>query len=1580
MHSPQATLHSAIQRAAEITWWNRQMTNLNEIDNISNAVSFVENDIIEQKGPYIESVDAPAFADQPATGFLASLDYHPLISSAVVEELFGGDTSGSLYQHQAETIQAIHDNTNDNILAVPTATGKTESFFLPILDHCLSTNESGLKSLIIYPMKTLGVDQLNRFIQYLDRINRQLDSPDRITIGIWDSDTPQRVGSRDHEIEEGSYVRGLECPRSDKKLRIFSETSVGTDDHQYPWIKVTRESIRDGVDILLTNPEALDYMFVSDNPDTRTILGDHPSEHPVKHIVFDEAHVWSGIQGAAISLLSRRLKAFYDDRDPQITMVSATVDNPRELASDLTGSSESQINSIKFSSRSFPARGSPDFTRFKPCDADDIAHVLAFAHLGDYSTDTLNRFNLSAAADTLQAVGLLESGTQLSLTDRAGAWVTKPIDTAVQNLVKDSDEPTFNTPQDVVEHDRGRTRIAEHVLDRSGATSGWYDFVLEHVPEVATVLDYFEEDTTGVVGFKHYEDLLDRLSQHNVTNPESVLHAVMAFGRLAGVITEKYHVFLKPPTQVYWCQHCEQVTRERHCQRCDSRLPELQFCKRCHHPYVEQLAIEGDEAFAPVGYSGPVDDCPGCGKWPNLTDIGVPTPSLLSYMLTEICRLTPSKKTLVFSDSHASAESVGDRIIDTEYGLMAESLYVKELLENGGRVNNYDAFRAVSQTLREKYWQPLIQNEIDEDNTAYNFLHSLLEDIEAHSFLNNCENLLESALATNATVMQFDDLEKVILGHELFKLFALSSSVGFSKKRISFDGLTRNKIIDRLETRSGYDAQTIDSHLDDLLTALLEENVISEQSWDEVRSSIQNSGADEEKKAALFDFFDRTREELEAHDIVGENPESGLFTRIPKRDESDLVLLPEASFCSSCYRSYPVTDDGDALSACPSCGASMDTYTRFTQDEDGNLTPTPGYADVESDWPYALDHWAHDITRPLRTGDDPEFITVGIHKGNIPHTLRSAIEEGFRKDDPDVNIVSATPTMELGVDIGTLDTVSQVGIPPTLTNYVQRSGRTGRTRGSSSLVMTAIRGKHPVDSHYYGNLDSFLGDFEPVRVPNAFDFDELLASHVVTETFAYLARNPHESNVFEQMYSLTESQQNLASFVHKVEEQLDILREFLLDARKDAVIDHLETVFSDESDRAIEVFETVFEETGPLSLSQRVDQTFTRLAEMSGSAETNKTLTEQNDRLDQWLARLGYLANYRNFGQQFPVQFSGHTDDIQFEAQGRLYDMFPGQENDLGAVLTLHGTEYIVSDVHGTATPLTEAEVCENDDCERPFQSYDPGTDHCPHCETELTETAIHGVSSVECKTARGGQRNYSTRGLMSTQIDQITEPNADYLETEIFGLPCEARYGQFEVTDFVYAFERRHSASPDKEILRSEAVIEREESTTSSQDLSWQERMADVQDELYRPVGQQYFTQGLALTFDIADLEARYDTVSHETKSWPQAMVSLEQALEKAIAVVAECDRSDFHVKTTTVEDAVIVYVVDSRQGGNGITWQVRESLPSIQDRVREIAHCGRCLDYCDECLLLSRTPGYYLENALLDRRTLGALIGDPV
>ncbi|KTG11399.1 ATP-dependent helicase [Haloprofundus marisrubri] len=1546
------------------------MTKLNQVEGIENAREFVNNELVEQKGPYVEFVDAPKFHDQSAIDFLGDLGYDERITDAIVQELFGGNESGSLYQHQAEMVEQIETNDDDNILAVPTATGKTESFFLPILNHCLSTDEDGLKSLILYPMKTLGVDQLNRFITYLDQINRNLDPEDRITIGIWDSDTPTRVGTRGYEIEKGSYVRGLQCPRNGEKLRVLGESTVGTDDNKYSWIRVTRDSIRRGVDIMLTNPEALDYMFVSNNDESRGVLGDTPSEHPVKHIVFDEAHVWSGIQGAAVQLLSRRLKHFYKNRNPQITMVSATVENPGPLAKSLTGTNTDNINVVEFTARDFDLRSEASFTRLTPTTLSDLVHSIALAYVSaDNSEEVIETYALQNAIKTLEEVGFFSDGQSLTLAPNT-EWATQPIERRLDSLLLHD----FSSVEEVVASESGRSKLTESVIEQSGTMSGWYEFVLNHVPEVAQFAEWFNTDTVGEVEFREYDQLLELAKDTGVEDAEGTLETVMAFGRLAGVVTEKYHVFLKPPTNVYWCRDCDRVMRDSWC--CGSHNPEVQFCRRCHHPHVEILESE-DDSFIPIGgETSSSSVCPGCDKRPRLSDIGVPTSSLLSYMLTEICRNSPSKKTLVFSDSHSSAESVGDRIINTEYGLMAETLYIQELIKAGGSKDNYELYRAVSDTLRDEYWQPLMQNEIDEDGSAYNVLRTLLEDIGAHAMLSNCSHLIDSALVTADVIAEIEDPAELVAAHRLYELFALRQRDEFSSKGVSFDGLTREKIIERLGTRLSLSYEELDAFVETYLPLFLEKGIITEMQWDEVQQSIESARIGEESRSQVRQMLEQAREDI-SHIPGYESPESGVFKRAPRQDESNLTLVRQAAFCSDCYESVPATENGQAISTCPDCGGSLKIYERFTHNEEGELEVEPGYAEVTAGWDWSVDHWAHDITTPIRGGKSPEFITVGIHKGNIPHTLRGAIEEGFRKDDPDVNIVSATPTMELGVDIGTLDTVAQVGIPPTLTNYVQRSGRTGRTRGSSSLVMTVVRGNHPVDGHYYSHLDSYLDEFEPVRVPDPEDFGELLAGHVVTEVFAYLARNPHESNVFNRMYELpSPKKENLKSYVNGVQEHLDILREFILMEMQDTITDHLKSVFGP---RGSEVFEEVFIGDGPLSLEHRTDQTFSQLATMSGDAETNKSLTETNSRLDQWLARLGYLANYRNFGQQFPVRFTGRREGIEFEASGRLYDMYPGEGNDLGAMVSLHGTKYLVSDVRGTATPLTTVAVCDNEECDRPFESYGEDVELCPYCDTELAVTDVHGISSVECKTAVGGQRGYRTHGLMSTHVKNTeTTATKESFETELFGVSCDVEYGELEVTDFVYAFERGHSRSPDKKTLHSEALIEQESDDSISASGSWLDRLNEAEEEVYRPVGQRYHTQGLSLNFSVDELQSRLEKVDHDTVSWTQALVSLQQALEKAIAVVAECDRADFRVKTEKTDETVSVYIVDSRQGGNGITWQVRENLEHrIPKEVVSIANCSRCGDYCDECLLLSRTPAHYLENDLLNHRTLESILG---
>lgn len=72
------------------------------------------------------------------------------------------------------------------------------------------------------------------------------------------------------------------------------------------------------------------------------------------------------------------------------------------------------------------------------------------------------------------------------------------------------------------------------------------------------------------------------------------------------------------------------------------------------------------------------------------------------------------------------------------------------------------------------------------------------------------------------------------------------------------------------------------------------------------------------------------------------------------------------------------------------------------------------------------------------------------HHGNLSKELREDAEERLKSGRPTTAI--ATSTLELGIDIGAVDAVAQIGVPPTVSSLKQRLGRSGR-RGDTPSVM-----------------------------------------------------------------------------------------------------------------------------------------------------------------------------------------------------------------------------------------------------------------------------------------------------------------------------------------------------------------------------------------------------------------------------------------------------------------------------------------------------------------------------------------------
>lgn len=78
-----------------------------------------------------------------------------------------------------------------------------------------------------------------------------------------------------------------------------------------------------------------------------------------------------------------------------------------------------------------------------------------------------------------------------------------------------------------------------------------------------------------------------------------------------------------------------------------------------------------------------------------------------------------------------------------------------------------------------------------------------------------------------------------------------------------------------------------------------------------------------------------------------------------------------------------------------------------------------------------------------------------VHHGSVSASLRQEAEHALR-DNASPTVTAATLTLELGIDIGDLDSTIEVGAPYTCSSFVQRLGRSGRRTGKSQMMFVNL--------------------------------------------------------------------------------------------------------------------------------------------------------------------------------------------------------------------------------------------------------------------------------------------------------------------------------------------------------------------------------------------------------------------------------------------------------------------------------------------------------------------------------------------
>lgn len=133
----------------------------------------------------------------------------------------------------------------------------------------------------------------------------------------------------------------------------------------------------------------------------------------------------------------------------------------------------------------------------------------------------------------------------------------------------------------------------------------------------------------------------------------------------------------------------------------------------------------------------------------------------------------------------------------------------------------------------------------------------------------------------------------------------------------------------------------------------------------------------------------------------------------------------------------------------------------------------------------------------------PFEAAVFVHYSNLDPAERRAVEDGFAQAS--VAVCVASSTLELGIDIGSIDDVALVGPPPTLTSFLQRIGRGGRRTGLTRVLCLP---RSALEQARFAALLALAQSAPSLPIPPSPPPPVFRPSVLVQQTFSLLKQSP----------------------------------------------------------------------------------------------------------------------------------------------------------------------------------------------------------------------------------------------------------------------------------------------------------------------------------------------------------------------------------------------------------------------------------------------------------------------------------------
>jgi hypothetical protein len=223
--------------------------------------SFIADPVCESMFPWKPS--DKTFAD------LKGNLLHPTTVAALASDFKPTD---SPYAHQLASWRTLLEQPGKSIMVTSgTGSGKTECFLVPILDSLIRQAEksgplTGVQALFLYPLNALIDSQKTRLSSWCKPLKGA------VRFGLYNGNTLQSVPQAEHKAQPEQALDRVTIRRAPPPL-------------------------------LVTNATMLEYMLV--RPEDQPLL--QASQGKLRWIVIDEAHTYLGSNAAEVSLLLRRV-------------------------------------------------------------------------------------------------------------------------------------------------------------------------------------------------------------------------------------------------------------------------------------------------------------------------------------------------------------------------------------------------------------------------------------------------------------------------------------------------------------------------------------------------------------------------------------------------------------------------------------------------------------------------------------------------------------------------------------------------------------------------------------------------------------------------------------------------------------------------------------------------------------------------------------------------------------------------------------------------------------------------------------------------------------------------------------------------------------------------------------------------------------------------------------------------------------------------------------------------------------------------------------------------------------------------